>query len=488
MTVTVDRKSVFFEPDASRIIARYFMPGDRTEVERIVRAVLAMPKATLRSVLTSVLRSFSQRHRNISHIFETHFGNIASMLEELGLTPDEIDEEARLLIGAYFTSEYSLESAALFNPSIVEDPDQSNLEEGHKRMIASFRATGEGHISSLVFRRIVFDEHNNPTVAPAGRYSDQADRIKRHVYDKNQFIAKLQEMNIQKDIVSEIMDRLPDSFIYGELRASIEETLKGKEVSYSRKKVIESMTWLADSHYEISFSMDTALSERVIFPISYSETNGIEDARFVRFDCGDGTIHYCATYTAYNGFTILPKLITTPDFYNFEVKPLHGDGSMNKGMALFPRKIKDKYVMLSRLDGTNNYLMFSDRINVWDEAVKIQSPKYPWELVKVGNAGSPLETEHGWLVITHGIGPVRQYSLGAMLLDLDDPTKVIATTAEPILTPNEVEREGYVPNVVYSCGSVINNGELILPYAISDQRSSIATVSLDELFEALGVS
>ena len=202
------------------------------------------------------------------------------------------------------------------------------------------------------------------------------------------------------------MDRLGDTFIYGELRASIDATLGQKDVSYSRRKVIESMTWLADSHYEITFSMDTALSERVIFPISYTETNGIEDARFVRFRDDDGTYRYYATYTAYNGYAILPKLITTTDFYHFEVKPLHGDGARNKGMALFPRKVGGKYAMLSRLDGTNNYLMYSDSINVWNDSKKIHEPAYPWELVKVGNAGSPIETDRGWLVITHGIGPM----------------------------------------------------------------------------------
>jgi len=285
--------------------------------------------------------------------------------------------------------------------------------------------------------------------------------------------------------VHEIMDRLGDSFVYGELRGSIDQTLAESDLSYSRQMVVESMTWLADSHYEIAFAEETALSERVIFPISYTETKGIEDARFVRFEHDDGTSYYCATYTAYNGYTVLPKLITTEDFCDFEVKPLHGFGSRNKGMALFPRKINGKYAMLSRADSTNNYLMYSDNISVWTESIKIQTPTEPWELVKIGNCGSPIETEHGWLVITHGIGPMRQYSLGALLLDLEDPSKAIASLKEPLLSPNENERDGYVPNVVYSCGSIINNGELVIPYAISDQRSSIATVKLQNLFDKL---
>jgi len=485
MNIRVDRKAVRFEPDSSRIIARFFSPGGPDEVGRIIRAVTSMSASTTKQTLSAVLRGYANRHRNVSQIFENNCAAVSSSIESLGMSIEELQHETRMLIGAYFTKEYSLESAALFNPSIVEDPDQSDVDSESKRMIVSFRATGEGHISSLVFRRIILDEHAEPTAIPPGRYSDQAERVKRYVYDKAVFVEKLKEMRIEKDIVAEIMDRLGATFIYGELRASIDTTLAEKEISYSRRKVVESMLWLADSHYEITFSMDTALSERVIFPISYTETNGIEDARFVRFTGDDGTYHYCATYTAYNGYATLPKLITTTDFYHFEVKPLHGEGARNKGMALFPRKVNGRYAMLSRLDGTNNYVMYSDSINVWHEAHRIYEPRYPWEVVKVGNAGSPIETEHGWLVITHGIGPMRQYSLGAMLLDIDDPTKVIASLPEPLIAPNESERDGYVPNVVYSCGSCIHNGSLVIPYAISDQKSTIATVDLADLFEAL---
>ena len=483
--VNVKRRSIRFEPDAGRIIARFFAPGDTPEFIRIIETLAKLSGQEIDRALSSVLRHFADRHRNIKNIFEQNY-NAAINFAGRGLfDSDKFSIDLRLLIGSYFTNEYSFESSAFFNPSIVEDPDQSNLAPGHRRMILSFRATGEGHISSLVFRRIELDNSNEPTMMPTTRYSVQADRVKRHVYEKSSFIHKLNEMGIQKDIISEIMDRLGDTFIYGELRASIDERLNEREVSYSRRRVIESMTWLADSHYEISFSEDTDLSERVIFPISYTETRGIEDARFVRFKRDDGSYCYCATYTAYNGFAILPKLITTEDFYHFEVKPLHGKKSTNKGMALFPRKINGKYAMLARSDGTNNYLMYSDNINIWTESQLIQGPKHLWDLVKVGNAGSPIETEYGWLVITHGIGPMRQYTLGAMLLDIDDPSKVISILKEPLLSPIENEREGYVPNVVYSCGSTINNGELVIPYAISDQRSSIATVNLKALIDQL---
>jgi len=296
---------------------------------------------------------------------------------------------------------------------------------------------------------------------------------------------KLEEMNIKKDIVGIVMDKLGYTFIYSELQASIEKTIKETKISYSKKKVIQAINWLASSHYEITFSLDTAISERVIFPVSYNESNGIEDARFVRFVDDDNSVTYYATYTAYNGFTILPKLLKTKDFYHFKVMPIYGEYVHNKGIALFPRKINGKYALIARSDGVNNYIMFSDNINVWQRAQKIQEPLYPWEFIQIGNAGSPIETEKGWLVITHGVGPLRRYCLGAVLLDLESPTKLIARLKDPLLTPNEGEREGYVPNVVYSCGSMIHNNKLIIPYGISDFASTFATVSMDELLGEL---
>jgi len=292
-------------------------------------------------------------------------------------------------------------------------------------------------------------------------------------------------MHIHKDVIGMVMDRLGDTFIYGELQASIAETLKNIEITPSKKKAIQSMSWLADSHYEVTFSLDTSISERVIFPISYTEIKGIEDARFVRFIDDDGCVTYYATYTAYNGFAILPKLLETKDFYHFRILPLNGEYVQNKGLALFPKKINGKYVMISRIDGVNNYIMFSDNINLWRNAKKIQEPKHPWEFIQVGNCGSPIETDKGWLLITHAVGPMRRYSLGAILLDLEDPTKVIGRLRKPLLMPNDEEREGYVPNVVYSCGSIIHNNELIIPYAMADFASSFASVPLNELLDEL---
>jgi predicted GH43/DUF377 family glycosyl hydrolase len=485
MAVTVKRIPVYFTPDPKRIIARFYMMGNEVEAKSIIQKILDLSEEQTRFTLNGVLRDFSKRHRNISRIFEKNFRNIEHLVVDLGHDLTSLSTERKLLVGSYFTTEYAIESAAFFNPSIVEDPDQSGLEDGQRRIIVSFRGTGEGHISSIVFRRGIIDKNNGLVFEPVGNLVDEPEYVRRHVYDKELFLEKLHEMNIHKDIVNTVMDRLGEQFIYGELRASIEETLQDTELSYTRKKVLEAINWVADSHYEISFSLDTAISERVIFPISYTESNGIEDARFVRFVDDDGTVVYYATYTAYNGYAVLPKLLKTDDFYQFEIKPIHGDVARNKGMALFPRKIKNKYAMLSRVDGINNYIMFSEDVHFWQEVHKIQEPTYPWELTRIGNAGSPLETDEGWLIVTHGVGPMRRYCLGALLLDSRNPTKVIAASREPILMPNEEERDGYVPNVVYSCGSIIHNGELIVPYGVSDYASSFASIPLEELFSAL---
>ena len=409
------------------------------------------------------------------------------MFDELGIKPGNVNQSRKALIGSYFTMEYSIESAAFFNPSIVEDPDQSELGTDEKRVIFSFRATGEGHISSIVFRSAIIDKNNNLIIEPVGKMLAEADRIKRHIYNKKSFIKKLDEMHDFDNKISPVfvLEKLGDRFTYGELKRAVEETRKTHQLTPNKELIINQMMWLAQSHYEIEFSLDSAISERVIFPISETEKNGIEDARFVKFTEENGEVIYYATYTAYDGMSILPKLLTTKNFYHFKGLPIHGELAQNKGMALFPRKINGKYAMLCRIDGVNNYLAYSDNINIWREAKLIQKPKYPWELVQVGNCGSPIETEEGWLVITHGVGPMREYVLGASLYELDNPEKEIGRLKTPLLAPNNEEREGYVPNVVYSCGSIIHNRNLIVPYAMSDYASTYASINLNELLNEL---
>jgi len=486
LALTVKRLPNKFYPDPARVIARFYMNGDIDRTKTIIRRILDFSDNGVTLALNTVLADFSSRHRNITKIFEKNFNAVKDTLaSDSGIFPKFLSPKRKLLVGSYFTLEYAIEAAAFFNPSIIEDPNQGNLEEGQKRVIVSFRAVGEGHISSIVFRSGIITQNNELIFKPAGKFVDLPEALKLHVYDKGQFLEKLHEMHVQKDIISAVMDNLGDKFIYRELQESIAEISKKIKLSYSKEKVIDSVLWLASSHYELTFSLDTDISERVIFPVSAHESNGIEDARFVKFIDDDGAVTYFATYTAYDGYSILPKSIETKDFYHFKISPIHGEYTQNKGLALFPRKIRGRYAMISRYDGVNNYLMFSDDIHVWHDTRKIQEPQYPWEFIQLGNCGSPLETEKGWLMITHGVGPMRRYSLGAVLLDLEDPSRIIGQLREPLLMANEEEREGYVPNVVYSCGSLIRNGDLIIPYGMSDYATGFATVRMDELLNRL---
>jgi beta-1,2-mannobiose phosphorylase / 1,2-beta-oligomannan phosphorylase len=525
MQVAVTRKKYLFSPDPSRIIARFLYVSDERSAD-IIRKVLAMPEKEVNTAMSQLLRGYSRRHRNISRIFEKHFAKLAPVFAKIEVNEEDLSINQKALIGSYFTMEYSIESAAFFNPSIVENPDQTETRSDEKRVIFSFRATGEGHISSIVFRSGVLDRNNNLVLEPVGKMLAEADVIKRNTYEKEAFREKLVELHEHGNIISPaildkhedapeqgnnippviidkpginqdhrdkiapgfILDKLEDNFTYGELMKNIEIARKDPGLTDDHIKIMNQMMWLASSHYEITFSIDSAISERVIFPISATEQRGIEDARFVKFTDENNDITYYATYTAYDGTSILPKLIKTTDFYTFKILPINGEIAQNKGMALFPRKIKGKYAMLCRIDGVNNYIAYSDSINMWHEAKIIQEPKYPWELVQLGNAGSPIETEDGWLVITHAVGSMREYTLGASLYELENPEIEIGRLSSPLMVPNEVEREGYVPNVIYSCGSIIHNDDLIIPYAMSDHSSSYATVNLRELLDVLKAS
>lgn len=525
MQVAVTRKKIIFSPDPSRVIARFLQLSDERSAD-IIRQVLAMPEKEVNTAMSQLLRGYSRRHRNISRIFENHFNKLAPIFDKIEVNEEDLSMPQKSLIGSYFTMEYSIESAAFFNPSAMEHPDQSELRTNEKRVIFSFRATGEGHISSVVFRTGILDKNNNLSVEPVGKMLAVGDKIIQTVYDKKSFQKKLHEMQDHETIASPtiidnpdemqdsgnmiptavldknikiqdklkiispafILDQLEDNFTYEELAKSLEIAIKDPKITEDHVKIINQMLWMASAHYEIHFSIDSAISERVIFPISATEKKGIEDARFVKFTDDNGEITYYATYTAFDGMTILPKLISTTDFYNFKILPINGEIARNKGMALFPRKINGKYAMLCRIDGVNNYIAYSDKINIWNTAKMIQQPKYPWELVQIGNAGSPIETKDGWLVITHAVGSMREYTLSASLYELDNPEIEIGRLSEPMMGPNESEREGYVPNVIYSCGSIIHNDNLIIPYAMSDYSSTYATVNLNELLEVLKTS
>lgn len=484
MRVPVIRKKVNFLPDSSRVIARYFMNGDDATKDMLA-LVFAMSENEVQTALDQTLREFAYRHRNITQLFKKHFNNARHLVEQMPIVFDKISNARKLLIGAYLTMEYSIESTAFFNPSIVPDSDQTYLEEGELRVILSFRATGEGHISSIVFRRGILDKNNDLHLMAIGKSMDIAEISHKKLYHKGRFVEKMDEMEIPKKYSNLIVESLPEHFEYSALKGIVDSTLNDETISTGKRLSFEEIRWLVNSYYDIEFQHDTDISERVIFPISASESNGIEDARFVHFTDDDGSVTFYATYTAYNGHVILPKFLSTEDFCTFRIMPFHGKGAMGKNLALFPKRINGKYAMLSRIDGINNYIMFSERNTLWKEPILLQKPKYPWEFSKVGNCGSPLWTEQGWLIITHGVGPMRRYCIGAALYDLLDPTKEIGRLKEPLLMPLEIEREGYVPNVVYSCGSVIHNNQLILPYAVSDYSTTYAVVDMPALFEAL---
>lgn len=416
--LNVTRTDTIIKPDATRVLLRPFNLGNPERVRKVFERVIALTDDMARKQLEATLHGFKTRHHSLEQRFRERFNQISQDVE---ITPERLsglDATRQLLLGAYFSLEYAVESAALFNPSMVWHPDQTGVPAGSKRFVVSLRATGEGHISSIVFRSGVVDQYSNVAMDATSRFAS-----------------------------SPTVATASDD----------------------------------ESSTTVLFRADSQLSERVIFPALPEESNGIEDARFVQLENDS----YYATYTAYDGHRIRLRLLQTEDFISFRIYNLHGREVQNKGMALFPRKIDGRFAMLSRQDNENLFIMFSDDLKRWDEKRLQLEPALPWEFIQLGNCGSPIETDAGWLVLTHGVGPVRKYTMGAILLDPDEPTRVIGRLQEPLLIANETEREGYVPNVVYSCGSQIHNGRLIIPYAMSDYASSFATVDLAELLGQL---
>jgi predicted GH43/DUF377 family glycosyl hydrolase len=442
--------------------------------------VLFRSESRVHQLLEQVLTEFGNRHYQMRSILLKHF----ELVRRWTLTDQRISEERKLLIGSYFTLEYSLESAALFNPSIVPHPDQSDLPQGSVRFLISLRATGEGHISSIVFRMGTVDSDGNIDVVPATRYVTVPDRIV-HRYDKPMFIRKLRELDLENEYAMHVLNELAEAFTLDELEEQIAAIQRELPRTSDVRGTMEGIRHLALSNYEIRFDPEQRPSERAIFPHSPSQSNGIEDARFVQFVGDDGRPTYYATYTAFDGSVILPQVLETSDFLSFRFITLNGPAVRNKGMALFPRKIDGCYAMLSRQDGENLFLMYSDNVHFWHTSHVMIKPTYSWEFYQLGNCGSPIETEQGWLVLSHGVGPMRKYCIGAFLLDKHDPTRVLGRLPEPLIKPNENEREGYVPNVVYTCGAMLHGRTLVIPYALSDYATSFATVDVHDVIAAM---
>jgi predicted GH43/DUF377 family glycosyl hydrolase len=480
-TIHVERTSLSLHPDPARVLIRPFYPITDQRAAQICSRVLALPESRVKSLLEEVLAEFGERHLKIREFLKRRFTQVSRLLSQ----QQELSEARQLLLASYFTHEYSLEAAALFNPSIVPHPDQSDLPGGSLRFVLSLRATGEGHISSITFRTGIVDASGTISVNEPTRHSLEPAQVPNAAYEKSLFQRKLEELGLTGIFSQELLEALPAWFTLEELRSSIAFALKQDGQRQDTEAIARKMLMVAQSNYDVLFAPDSRLSERVLFPTTPSQSNGIEDARFVHFQNDDGSHTYYATYTAYDGKLILPQFIQTPDFLHFKFITLNGPAVQNKGMALFPRKIDGRFAMLARQDYENIYIMFSNHLHFWHSTQMVLRPEFPWEFVQIGNCGSPIETEAGWLVLSHGVGPMRKYCIGAFLLDLDDPTRVIGRLREPLLKANEGEREGYVPNVVYSCGSLLRGRRLIVPYAMSDYATTFATVSIDEVIAGM---
>ncbi len=485
MSIDVTRTTTILKPDQSRVLLRPFIPGDSQRVSRIISRIMSLPEDRVGPLLEEVSAEFSQRHERIHELFEERF----EQLRDLLVADGRISQQRKLLIGSYFMAEYSLESAALFNPSIVPHPDQSNVPPNSLRFVLSLRATGEGHISSITFRTGLIHSDNRIEIDKANGLLTEPSQTPNPQYEKPQFMKKLLELRLTGEFALRVTENLSDLFTLEELIISLQTELAQSRVLTANtrgdEETAQGIRMLALSNHEVQFQCHQSLSQRIIFPATPSQRNGIEDARFVCFRNDDGTNVYYATFTAYDGRVIMPEIIETSDFLLFRFVTLNGPAAENKGMAIFPRKVNGQYTMLSRQDNENIYIMFSDDIYFWHERTMLLKPAFPWELVQIGNCGSPIETEAGWLVLSHGVGPLRKYCIGAFLLDRDDPRRVIGRLREPLLTPNENEREGYVPNVVYTCGAIVHQGELIIPYALADHATGFATAPLSQVLSAM---
>jgi predicted GH43/DUF377 family glycosyl hydrolase len=479
--LTLHRTGVILRPNSARVLIRPFISSDPARIVNIIGRALALTEAEVEQQLVAVTEEFASRHLNLRFFWRRHFALVKGYV----FSGRPLSEARQLYIGALFSGEYALESAALFNPSIIPHPDQSGLAEGELRYILSLRATGEGHISSIEFRTGIIRADHAITIDEPSRFVTAPVQNPNPTYLKRIFLHKLMEMGFENEWSGVVMNSLGDEFALSELETAMRLASRDSgPLSREMQRTAECVHWLAESNYEVHFDSSVAVAERIIFPVSSNESNGMEDARFVRFVDEDGSVHYYATYTAYNGRAILPQLLETDDFLNFQAVTLNGRAVQNKGMALFPRRVDGRYAMISRQDDENLFLMFSNNVHFWSDPQLLRRPAQAWEAVKIGNCGSPIETEEGWLVITHGVGPMRRYCMGALLLDKEDPAKVIAELPEPLLRPLENEREGYVPNVVYTCGALVHAGRLILPYGLSDTATTMVTIDLQELFAA----
>ena len=486
--LSVERSSQRQLADPSRVIARLFVPGNEgfehqeSRAGAVLARILALDEDAVLSSLDDVITRFDRRHRDLVGTFRRHALELADRLR----TADQWSEPRMLLLGATFTSEYAIEGAALCNPSIVAHPDQTGMAAGSLRFVLSVRGIGEGHRSSIGFRTGVIDAMGLPVLDHPTALATVGD-TEPALLDAAVFRAELARLEDDGEAADLVFGALGNRFTRADLDKQLRNLANHLSTRGRAHQTIAEIQAIAQRTYAIEFPPGVALSERVLWPAMPAEEAGMEDARFVRFVDDNGSVTWYASYTAYSGSRISQQLLATTDFRTFTSTPMVGPAAANKGLALFPRRINGRYVALSRADRESNAITFSDCPFVWTDAQACQLPRESWEVLQLGNCGSPIETEAGWLVLTHGVGPMRTYRIGAILLDLDDPTRIIGRLREPLLSPSPDEQDGYVPNVVYSCGALVHAGTLVLPYGIGDSAIGFATVAMAELMGALGV-
>jgi len=485
-TQLVTRSAQRIAADPSRVITRLFVPGQEgfehqeSRAGVVLKRILALTDDDVRSSLDDVITRFDGRHRDLADTFRRHAHELADRLD-----PDRKLSDARmLLLGAAFTSEYAIEGAALCNPSIVAHPDQTGIATGSLRFVMSVRGIGEGHCSSIGFRTGVVDATGHVTIDDPDPFATTG-RIGGVLLDAAMFRVELGRLANVREAVDYVLCALGNRFTRSDLDERLDDLRAHRSTRGHADGAIALMHGIAARFYAVEFPGDVTLSERVLWPATEAEQAGMEDARFVRFVDDDGTVTYYATYTAYSGFHISQQLLETTDFQTFTSVPLVGSAAANKGLALFPRRIDGRYAAMSRSDRETNTVAFTEHLPVWTTASPCQQPTETWEALQLGNCGPPIETDAGWLVLTHGVGPMRTYRIGAILLDLDDPTQVLGRLRRPLLSPAPDEQNGYVPNVVYSCGALVHADTLVLPYGIADGAIGIATASLPALLDEL---
>jgi predicted GH43/DUF377 family glycosyl hydrolase len=472
--------------DPTRVLAQLFVPGHELLADHQSRAtgvlarILALPEDTVATVLARIHDHFAGRHRDLPAVFLRNYLRIAHRVPDT----DGLSDARRSVIGAWFTHEFAIEGAALFNPSAVAHPDQDGLQPGQLRFVLSLRAVGEGHLSCVEFRTGVLGPGNALQLDDPGRQVETGHAVCGR-YERRLFEAKLRDAGADAESTRFFVGRLADHFDSVALDLAL-TALRGQRVTrHGGARTDELARRIASCSYDLDFAPESSIAERVIWPHSPSESRGIEDARFVRFIDDDGTARYLATYTAFDGEKIEPQVMATDDFRHFRISQLAGPAARDKGMALFPRKIGGRFFSLTRWDRESNWIADSDDGLLWGEPVLLTTPVEPWELIQIGNCGSPVETAAGWVVITHGVGPMREYSIGALLLDLENPRRVIGKLRDPMVVATESDRDGYVPNVVYSCGSLLHGDCLLLPYGASDASVRFAFVDMPLLLERL---